>query len=98
MAGTKHVIFWMESYFSETGHITAAELVKKGYGKHHSVLCTLKQLVENDFMTMSKSDYGENQFSVNSRQERRFMDEPYLRKMLNLAWKYLDDPRERVES
>lgn len=88
MAGTKHVIFFMEAKFSEGGFVTASSLVKAGYGKHHSVLCTLKQLVENGYVTLSKSDYGENRFSVTEENEKKFLREPYIADMLRLVGRY----------
>lgn len=90
MAGVKHIAVWLQIWRDPKKAMTASQLVRAGFGDHHPLLNTLKQLVSKGMLGMGKVG-KENEFFIKEEHVNRLSDEPYVSELLALGWQFEND-------
>lgn len=90
MAGVKHIAVWLKIWQDPKKAMTAAELVHAGFEGHHSLLNTLKQMVDKNMLGIRK-DGRENVFFIQDEHKERLSEEPYVVELIELGWQFKNE-------
>lgn len=87
MAGVKHIAVWLTIWDTEDKCLKTSDLVRMGFGTHHSVITTLDQLVAKGLLHKTKGTGRENLFFITEDALALLKEEPYIVELIRLSEK-----------